>query len=199
MLNKVKELIGVELSEEVKLAQATLENGTVIESESFEAGSEVFIVTEDEMVALPIGEYKLEDGETLIVEEEGIISSVGAVEEEVEEEVEAAEEEKEEMEYATKAELSEIKAMIDEIKAMIEPKEEMSEEGVSSIKSEETTTKTVYAEKEEVKEELSAETPVEKITHNPEAESKPNLNLFAQNRTMTTADKVLQKISQIKK
>ena len=199
MLNKVKELIGVELSEEVKLAQATLENGTVIESESFEAGSEVFIVTEDERVALPVGEYKLEDGETLIVEEEGIIASVGAVEEEVEEEVEAAEDKKEEMEYATKAELSEIKAMIDEIKAMIEPKEEMSEEGVSSIKSEETTTKTVYAEKEEVKEELSAETPVEKITHNPEAESKPNLNLFAQNRSMTTADKVLQKISQIKK
>lgn len=199
MLNKVKELIGVELSEEVKLAQATLENGTVIESESFETGSEVFIVTEDEMVALPVGEYKLEDGETLIVEEEGIIASVGAVEEEVEEEVEAAEDKKEEMEYATKAELSEIKAMIDEIKAMIEPKEEMSEEGVSSIKSEETTTKTVYAEKEEVKEELAAETPVEKITHNPEAESKPNLNLYAQKRALSTADRVLQRISQIKK
>ena len=199
MLNKVKELIGVELSEEVKLAQATLENGTVIESESFEAGSEVFIVTEDEMVALPVGEYKLEDGETLIVEEEGIISSVGAVEEEVEEEVEAAEDKKEEMEYATKAELSEIKAMIDEIKAMIEPKEEMSEEGVSSIKSEETTTKTVYAEKEEVKEKLAAETPVEKITHNPEAESKSNLNLYAQKRALSTADRVLQRISQIKK
>ena len=199
MLNKVKELIGVELSEEVKLAQATLENGTVIESESFEAGSEVFIVTEDEMVALPVGEYKLEDGETLIVEEEGIIASIGAVEEEVEEEVEAAEDKKEEMEYATKAELSEIKAMIDEIKAMIEPKEEMSEEGVSSIKSEETTTKTVYAEKEEVKEELAAEAPVEKITHNPEAESKPNLNLYAQKRALSTADRVLQRISQIKK
>jgi len=200
MLNKVKELIGVELSEEVKLAQATLENGTVIESESFEAGSEVFIVTEDEMVALPVGEYKLEDGETLIVEEEGIISSVGAVEEEVEEEVEAAEDKKEEMEYATKAELSEIKAMIDEIKAMIEPKEEMSEEVESNtIKSEETTTKTVYAEKEEVKEELAAETPVEKITHNPEAESKPNLNLYAQKRALSTADRVLQRISQIKK
>ena len=199
MLNKVKELVGIELFEEVKLAQATLENGTVIESESFEAGSEVFIVTEDEMVALPVGEYKLEDGETLIVEEEGIIASIGAVEEEVEEEVEAAEDKKEEMEYATKAELSEIKAMIDEIKAMIEPKEEMSEEGVSSIKSEETTTKTVYAEKEEVKEELAAETPVEKITHNPEAESKPNLNLYAQKRALSTADRVLQRISQIKK
>jgi hypothetical protein len=197
MLNKVKELIGVELSEEVKLAQATLENGTVIESESFEAGSEVFIITEDEKVALPIGEYKLEDGETLVVEEEGIIASVGAVEEPAEEEVEAAEDEKEEMEYATKAELSEIKAMIDEIKAMIEPKEEMSEEVVeNTIKSEETTTKTVYASEEE---ELSAETPVEKITHNPEAKSKPNLNLYAQKRNMTTADRVLQKIANIKK
>ena len=200
MLNKVKELVGVELSEEVKLAQATLENGTVIESESFEAGSEVFIITEDEKVALPIGEYKLEDGETLVVEEEGIISSVGAVEETAEEEVEAAEDEKEEMEYATKAELSEIKAMIDEIKAMIEPKEEMSEEVESNtIKSEETTTKTVYASEEEVKEELSIETPVEKITHNPEAETKPNLNLYAQKRTLTTADRVLQKIANIKK
>ena len=53
MLNKVKELVGVELQEEVKLAQATLENGTVIESESFEAGSEVFIVSEEDRVALP--------------------------------------------------------------------------------------------------------------------------------------------------
>jgi len=198
MLNKVKELVGVEASQEVKLAQATLQNGTVIESEAFDAGSEVFIITEDERVALPIGEYKLEDGETLVVEEEGIIASVGAVEEPAEEEeVEAAEDDKEEMEYATKAELSEIKAMIDEIKAMIEPKEEMSEEVVeNTIKSEETTTKTVYASEEE---ELSAETPVEKITHNPEAESKPNLNLYAQKRNMTTADRVLQKIANIKK
>ena len=90
--------------------------------------------------------------------------------------------------------------MIDEIKAMIEPKEEMSEEVESnSVKSEETTTKTVYASEDEVKEELSAETPVEKITHNPEAESKPNLNLFAQKRVLNTSDRVLQRISQIKK
>ena len=50
MLNKVKEVLGVELSQEpieVKLAQAELENGTIIESEEFKEGSEVFIVTED--------------------------------------------------------------------------------------------------------------------------------------------------------
>lgn len=192
MLNKVKEVLGVELSEapvEVKLAQAELENGAIIESENFEAGAEVFIVTEDEKVALPVGEYKLVDGESLIVEEEGIIASIGAVEEAPEEEVEA---EKEEMNYATKEELQEVKEMVEEIKSMLEPKEEeMSEESVSSVKSEETTTKTVYAEKEDLSE-------VQKVTHNPEKENKPNLNLYSQKRMNTTLDRVLNKISNFK-
>ena len=195
MLNKVKEVLGVELSEapvEVKLAQAELENGAIIESENFEAGAEVFIVTEDEKVALPVGEYKLVDGESLIVEEEGIIASIGAVEEAPEEEVEA---EKEEMNYATKEELQEVKEMVEEIKSMLEPKEEeMAEEPVAenSVKSEETTTKTVYAEKEELSE------PVQKVTHNPEKENKPNLNLYSQKRGNTTLDRVLNKISNFK-
>ena len=193
MLNKVKEVLGVELeTQEVKLAQATLENGTVIESEEFAAGSEVFIVTEDEKVALPVGDYTLEDGEILKVEEEGIIASIGAaeeVEEEASEEVEAAEEE--EMGYATKQDLAEVKEMIEEIKSMIEPKEEMSEEAPEETKEE------LSEEVEEV--ELSTEEPVAKVTHNPEAETKRNLNLFAQKRNMTTADKVMQRIANIKK
>ena len=194
MLNKVKELVGVEASEEVKLAQATLENGTVIESEEFAAGSEVFIVTEDEKVALPIGEYTLEDGEMLKIEEEGVIVSIGAAEEvkeaEASEEVEAAEEEKEEMKYATKEDLAEVKAMIDEIKAMLDPKEEEKEEMSEEV---------AKVAEEKVMEELSVEEPIAKVTHNPEAETKNNLNLFAQKRTLTTADRVLQRISNIKK
>src|SRR6056300_826790 len=198
MLNKVKEVLGVELNEEtqeVKLAQATLENGTVIESENFAAESEVFIVTEDGKVALPVGEYNLEDGEILKVEEEGIIASIGAaeeVEEEASEEVEAAEEE--EMGYATKQDLAEVKEMIEEIKSMIEPKEEMSEEV-----SEEEVKEELNEEVKEEEVELSAEVPVAKVTHNPEAETKKNLNLFAQKRPMTTADKVMQRIANIKK
>ena len=193
MLNEVKKLIGVEASVEVKLAQAELENGTIIESESFAEGSEVFIVTEDERVALPVGDYKLVDGETLIVEEEGIIASIGAVEEApAEEEVEAEEKPKEEMGYATKQELQEVKDMVEEIKAILEPKEEeMSEDGVSSVKSEETTTKTVYAEKEEMSE-------VEKVSHNPESESKKNTNLYSQKRNGNTLDKVMNRISNFK-
>lgn len=193
MLNKVKEVLGVELSEapvEVKLAQAELDSGAIIESENFEAGAEVFIVTSDEKVALPVGEYKLVDGETLVVEEEGIIASIGAVE--PEEEVEA---EKEEMNYATKEELQEVKEMVEEIKAILLPKkeEEMAEEpvGENSVKSEETTTKTVYAEKEDLSE-------VQKVTHNPEKENKTNLNLYSQKRGNTTLDRVLNKISNFK-
>ncbi len=192
MLNEVKKLIGVEASVEVKLAQAELENGTIIESESFAEGSEVFIVTEDERVALPVGEYKLVDGETLTVEEEGIIASIGAAAEE--EEVEAEDAPKEEMGYATKEELQEVKTMVEEIKALLDPKEEeMAEEpvGDNSVKSEETTTKTVYAEKEEMSE-------VEKVSHNPESETKNNTNLYSQKRNGNTLDKVMNRISNFK-
>jgi len=192
ILSKAKELLSIET--EVKLAQATLENGTVIEAEEMAAGKEVFIVTDDEKVALPVGEYKLEDGQALIVEEEGIIASIGEAQEEeapAEEEVEAAEEEKEEMEYATKAELSEIREMVEEIKSMLEPKEEMSAEELAEEAVEDIV--------EEVKEELSAEEPVEKITHNPEASAKKELNLFAQKRVATTFDRVLGKIGNFNK
>ena len=194
MLNKVKEVLGVELSEEkeIKLAQAELENGTIIESEAFEPNSEVFIVTEDEKVPLPIGEYQLVDGETLIVEQEGVIASIGAVEEAPVEEVEAEDKPKEEMGYATKEELQEVKTMVEEIKALLEPKDqEMSDDISTGVKSEETTTKTVYAEKEEMSE-------VEKVSHNPESESKRNTNLYSQKRSGNTLDKVMDRISNFK-
>ena len=189
MLNRVKEVLGVELSEEneIKLAQATLENGTIIEAEEFSENNEVFIVTEDEKVALPIGSYILGDsGQELIIEEEGIIKSIGEAveapeEAPAEEEVEAAEEE---LAYATKEDLAEVKSMIDEIKAMIDKKDELSvEETVENIV-------------EEVKEELSV---VEKVNHNPEASADKALNLYSQKRGTSTMDKVLQRISNIKK
>ena len=135
-LGKIMELLN--LQDEIKLESMKLDNGTVIEAEAFEANQEVFIVTEeDEKIALPIGEYTLEDGRILVVAEEGIIAEVREAEEEAPaqeeapetEEVEQAEEEpKEEMSYATKEELSaavaEMKEMIEEIKAMMSPKEE---------------------------------------------------------------------------
>ena len=42
-------------------------NGTVLEADAFESGKEVFIRTEDEKVALPVGEYELEDNRILLL------------------------------------------------------------------------------------------------------------------------------------
>lgn len=85
LLEKIKAM----LSQEVKLEQMLMGDGvTKIEAETFEAGKEVFVVTEDEQkIAVPVGEYELEDGRILVIVEEGIISEVKEKEEEVEEEV----------------------------------------------------------------------------------------------------------------
>ena len=79
-LSQIMELLN--LQDEVKLESMKLDNGTVIEAEAFEANQEVFIVTEDEKIALPVGEYTLEDGRILAVVEEGVIAEVRATEEE---------------------------------------------------------------------------------------------------------------------
>ena len=70
ILNQIKEVLGLELAEEVKLEIQKLENGTSLEAASFEPSQEIFIVGEDgSKIALPVGEdYKLEDGRTITVE-----------------------------------------------------------------------------------------------------------------------------------
>ena len=185
MISKIKEVLN--LSEEVKLEQMPLENGTVLEAESFEAGNEVFIVTEDEKVAVPVGEYELEDGRILVVAEEGLIAEIKAEEEEVE--VEAKEEEKEEMKYATKEELAEVKSMIEEIKAMLEPKEEMSEEPKEELSAVELSEVPV-----EVQEELDKPA-AEPIKANPEKKQTLSKFNIASNRPMSTLDKIMAKLS----
>tara|TARA_R100001086_G_scaffold69376_1_gene33029 strand:- start:4511 stop:5125 length:615 start_codon:yes stop_codon:yes gene_type:complete len=196
MISKIKEVVG--LSEEVKLAQQKLENGTVVEAEAFEAGKEIFIVTDDEKVAVPVGEYQMEDGRILVVAEEGIIGEIKAEEKEEEEEVEAQEEleeEKEEMAYATKEELAEVKEMIEEIKAMLEPKEEMSADDLGNLMTEELAKheKTELSEvPEEVQEELN-QPAAEPIKANPEVQTKQNFK-FANKRRLSTLDRVMNKI-----
>ena len=72
MINKIRTLLDIQ----VTLEQRKLDNGTVLEAESFSKGNEVFIKTEDEKVAMPIGEYTLEDGQVLLVKEEGVIAEL---------------------------------------------------------------------------------------------------------------------------
>ena len=200
MLNQIKTLLNIE----VKLEEMKLENGTIVSAESFEKGKEIFIVTDDEKVAMPVGEYLLENGNLVVVEEEGKIGDVREVSDEVpakEEESddkeitedlaeeEEKEEEKEEMGYATKEELAEVRNMIDEIKAMLEPKEEMSEET-----SEEVIEEKVEMSKE-VQEQLS-EPASKPIKHNPEGESKQMKKVeFGKGKFTSTLDRVLNKLN----
>ena len=201
MLNQIKSVLGVELSteEKVELAQAKLENGTVLEAESFESGQEVFILTDDEKVALPIGEYEMEDGKILVIAEDGIISEIkeGGEEEVVEEEVEEVEEElNEEDKYATKQELAEIKSMVEEIKELMKEgkKEEMQkEEELMSHK----LTELACQEDEALKEELSKPAS-EPIKHSPEAKQELNKVVYSQKRNLTTKDIVYSKIANFK-
>ena len=193
ILNKIKNIVGVELSEEkVELAEISLKNGTLLVSEEFTKGNAVFIKSEDGEMALPVGEYELEDGRTLFVIEEGLIDNISEAAEEAEEELSEEtvteetveteleeEEEKEEMKYVTKEEFA---LAMDELKSMIEKmgykdkEEEMSKEEVV-----------------ETKEELSAEV-AEPIKHNPEAETKNVHFTIAGKRTETTKDRVYNKI-----
>lgn len=175
ILNKIKEVVGIELSEEVaiQLEEIKLENGTVLVSEAFEEGQSVFIKTEEEEIALPVGEYELEDGRSLLVKEEGLIDKIMNKEEE-KKEVEAAEEtveaqmeehedkkeEKEEMKYVTREEFAKA---VEEIKGMIEAMDH------GKKKEEEKMSEEVEVEKIET--ELSAEA-AEPIKHNPEAKAK---------------------------
>ena len=96
-INTLKVFLGMEKQEEVvKLAeQMKLDNGTIIEVESLEAGAAVAIVNEDERIPLPKGDYSLEDGRRLIVSEDGVLSEVKEEEAEEAEEKEMKEVEEE--------------------------------------------------------------------------------------------------------
>lgn len=182
MLKEIKNLLGVELSEEVKdepqivLAQLKLDNGTVIEANDFVEGSDVFILTEDERVALPKGEYQLEDGRTLEIIDDGVINSVEVKAEEEPEEKEDDEKEMKEQEFVSKDEFDALKEMVMSMKEKMgayDDKKKMDEEA-------------------ELKEELSKPA-AQPIKHSPEAPQKKKV-LYSQNRGATTLDVVMNKI-----
>ena len=199
MLNQIKTLLNIE----VKLEDMKLENGTIVTAESFEKGKELFIVTDDEKVAMPVGEYILEDGRLLVVEEEGIIADVRDVSDEVpaKEETEDLEEKEEEKEMAEVGDwegmekrIQNLEDAIADLKGDKESKmedvqeEEMSNEIQAPLKS-----RTVKEEfSEEVKEELSEEPKA--IKHNPESKQTKQVQ-FAKGRFNTTLDRVLNKLN----
>ena len=124
------------LRRNVKLEQQTLDNGTVIEADSFKVGMPVFAIDGDNREPLEVGSYLLADGTTLEVYEIGKIGELASPSAEAEETEMSAEPEEETTEEApaeevapeTEVELEAVPATLEEIlmKVMeaLEPKME---------------------------------------------------------------------------
>ena len=197
VIEKIKDVLN--LNEKVKLEQTKLENGTIIEADSFEEGNEVFIVSEDQLVAMPVGEYILEDTRLLVVEEEGLIADVREVSDEVpSKETEEGEEElkEEDDDYAEEADVADWKGMEIRIKNL--------EDAIADIKSEEGLKEELSAIEKgnNLTVELSQEIPVEVQAELNEPSADPivsNPNSFktlskfkvGANRKANTMDRVL--------
>ena len=192
-INKIKTLLGLE----IKLEQMKLENGTILEAEAFEAGAEIFIVNEEDRIAVPMGEYMLEDGKVLIITEDGIIGEIKDAEAPAEEAAPEVE-----VEVEAEAETSTPKKVVESItKEMFFSEIEKLRNDIAELKAakvEVTEEVELSAEvTEEVKEEaveLSAEE-AQPLKHNPEgAVEKKQTNLFAQKAPKTTRDLVFSKL-----
>jgi hypothetical protein len=179
VLTEIKKLLGMQ----IQLEQMTLDNGTVIEAEVFEAGQPVFIVNGEDRVALPIGEYILDNEMILVVAVEGEIAEI--------KEATPTQEEAPEVEV----EVEQAAEPTPTAKKVIEStvKESHFSKEIEDLKAEIESLKTELAKQTEVKEvvELSAEP----LTHNPDAKQNVEKILFSQGREMTTFDRVMSKIA----
>ncbi len=206
---------------EVKLEEMKLQNGTLIEADKFEKGSEVFIKTDDEKVAMPVGEYILEDGKLLVVEEEGVIGDMREpgdgvpqkedagkekddnYKKEETEDLEKKDEEKEEK-MDEEADVADWKGMEIRIKNLEDAIADLKRDKESKMEEEEEVEmenevnrqpKSRTIKEEFSKEELS-EAAVEPIKHSPEASfGERELKVFAKGQYKTTLDRVLNKLN----
>ncbi len=175
---------------EVKLEQMMLADGvTVLEADAFEPEMEIVIVTEDDQkIPVPVGEYEMEDGRILVVENEGIISEMKEMETEeeapeVEEEVEVETEKKEEMETAKAAPKKTIESVV---------KETFFAE-IEALKTENEMLKAELAKINEVTETELSE--VKPISFNPENDNPVEITRLASKKPRTIMDSVLDKLS----
>lgn len=191
LLEKIKSL----LSSEVKLEQMLMGDGvTKIEADMFEAGKEVFVVTEDEQkIAVPVGEYELEDGRILVIVEEGIISEIKEKVEEVEEEVKEEEVTEAMPEEEMSAPVSTPKKTIESIvkETFFSEMEKLKEEN-EALKAELAKLSKVEVIANEATELSETPTP---ISFNPENEAKTEFTKIGKKAPRGIMDSVLEKIN----
>jgi len=197
ILSRISALLGME---KVELASMKLMDGvTVLEADAFEPGMEVFIVTEDEQrIALPVGEYELEDERILVVATEGVIAEIKMKEEEapaVEEEAPVAEEPAAE-EPMMEEQMSEEGTPAQPKKVIKSQIEEMLFSKIEELKAENESLKAQLSEQPVVEEAPVVEEPAAKpIAHNPEKQTAAPQFTFGANRKESTMDRILNKLA----
>jgi hypothetical protein len=197
ILSRISALLGME---KVELASMKLMDGvTVLEADAFEPGMEVFIVTEDEQrIALPVGEYELEDERILVVATEGVIAEIKMKEEDapaVEEEAPVAEEPAAE-EPMMEEQMSEEGTPAQPKKVIKSQIEEMLFSKIEELKAENEALKAQLSEQPVVEEAPVVEEPAAKpIAHNPEKQTAAPQFTFGANRKETTMDRILNKLA----
>jgi hypothetical protein len=207
ILDRIMVKLGIAEPVAVELEQVKTEDGQAIfEADTFAVGEAVFIVTEDGKIPAPAGEFALEDGNIVEVDENGVIVEIAKKEAEVtEEEVmpEAVVEEvaaqndimKEQIEEAmskpkktvkTKTEMEEsyFSAQIKELEAKFEAR-------LSALEAEKVALSAVNAELEE---RLSSE-PAPHTPFNPEATTTSKVHFhISDKREKTIKDRVFDQL-----
>ncbi len=202
ILDRIMVKLGINEPVAVALEQVKTEDGQAIfEADAFEVGQAVFIVTEDGKIPAPAGEFAMEDGNIVEVDENGVIVEIAKkeaeVEEEIVEEVEAQddimkEEIKEEMgmkpkktvKSKTEMEESYFSAQIKELEAKFEAR-------LSALETEKVALSAVNAELEE---RLATE-PAPHTPFNPEATTTSKMHFhISDKREKTIKDRVFDQL-----
>jgi hypothetical protein len=185
---------------EVELAQVkTADGAAIFDAESFDVGQAVFIVTEEGNIPVPMGEYILEEGLKIKVDEQGVIVEVEAEgAEEVEEVAEVVEAKDEPMKEETGMMESMPKKVVKSKTEMEESYFSKFETRLSAIEKANEELKTLNvelsAENEELKKQL-AETPAEHTKFNPEAEAQRDIKFkIGARREETVTDRVFNSL-----
>jgi hypothetical protein len=203
ILDRIMVKLGINEPVAVALEQVKTEDGQAIfEADAFEVGQAVFIVTEDGKIPAPAGEFAMEDGNIVEVDENGVIVEIAKKEAEVEEEeiveeVEAQddimkEEIKEEMgmkpkktvKSKTEMEESYFSAQIKELEAKFEAR-------LSALEMEKTA---LSAVNQELEERLATE-PAPHTPFNPEATTTSKMHFhISDKREKTIKDRVFDQL-----
>lgn len=201
ILNRVYDIVlGKESTDntKVELAQVkTMDGQAIFDAEAFEIGNAVFIVTEEGNIPVPQGEYMLEDGIKIAVDEQGVIVEVSTesdkkvVEEVVEAKDEPMKEQKDMMESAPKKVVKSKTEMEESYFSKIETRLSAIEKANEELKA---VNMQLSAENEDLKKQLS-ETPAPHTHFNPEANSAPTIKFkLGARREETIQDRVFNQL-----